>query len=90
MLPRWADDQIWARVAGLGRLTQRRAPTGVLLERLDTGDTERVSKGDDAVVVRGMPGEIALYLMGRQRASRAELLGSPAATSLFTAHLGGS
>jgi uncharacterized protein (TIGR03085 family) len=90
MLPRWADDQIWAKVVGLGRLTQRRAPTGVLLERRDTGETRRVSKGDDAAVVRGMPGEIALYLMGRQRASRAELLGSPTATSLFTARLGGS
>jgi uncharacterized protein (TIGR03085 family) len=89
-LPGWANDQIWAKVVGLGKLTQRRAPTGVVLERADTGDSVRVSKGDDAVVVRGLPGEVALYLAGRQRASRAELLGSPAATSAFTDHLSGS
>jgi uncharacterized protein (TIGR03085 family) len=90
VLPRWADDQIWVRVIGLGKLTQRRAPTGVVLERADTGDTARVSKGDDAVVVRGLPGEVALYLSGRQRASRAELVGSAAATSAFSDHLRGS
>jgi uncharacterized protein (TIGR03085 family) len=89
VLPRWAEDQIWARTLGVAKLTSRRAPTGVVLERSDTGSSERVSKGAEPVAVRGLPSEIALYLSGRQASSRVELLGPPAAVMAYTAHAGG-
>jgi uncharacterized protein (TIGR03085 family) len=87
-LPRWAEDQIWARVIGVAKLTSRRGPTGVILERSDTAATARVSKGD-AVTIGGLPSEIALYLSGRRASSRAELRGSAADVAAYTAHVGG-
>jgi uncharacterized protein (TIGR03085 family) len=84
-LPRWAEDQIWARCVRFAKLTQRRAATGVVIERSDGPQTERVSKGDDAVTVRGLPSEIALYVSGRRAASRVELLGSALAVAAYTA-----
>jgi uncharacterized protein (TIGR03085 family) len=87
-LPRWAEDQIWARALGVAKLTTRRGPTGVILERTDTAASARVSKGD-AVTIRGLPSEITLYLSGRRASSRAELRGSPADVAAYTAHAGG-
>jgi uncharacterized protein (TIGR03085 family) len=87
-LPGWAEDQIWARTIGVAKLTSRRAPTGVVLERSDTGASAQVSKGD-AVTIRGLPSEITLYLSGRRASSRAELHGAAADVSAYTAHVGG-
>jgi uncharacterized protein (TIGR03085 family) len=89
VLPRWAEDQIWARTLGFAKLGARRVPTGVVLERSDTAATEQVSKGAEVVVVRGLPSEITLYLSGRQASSRVELLGPPAAVAAYTAHADG-
>jgi uncharacterized protein (TIGR03085 family) len=75
VLPRWAQDEIWARTVGGAKMTQWRAPTAVVLERSDAEGSAQVSKGDQAVVVRGLPSEITLYLSGRRDASRVELLG---------------
>jgi uncharacterized protein (TIGR03085 family) len=87
-LPTWAEDQIWGRTIGIAKLTTRRGPTGVILERSDTAASARVSQGG-AVTIRGLPSEITLYLSGRQAASRAELLGSAAQVAAYTAHAGG-
>jgi uncharacterized protein (TIGR03085 family) len=87
-LPSWAEDQIWARTIGIAKLTSRRSPTGVILERSDTGASARVSKGV-AVTIRGLPSELALYLSGRRASSRAEVLGSAADVAAYTAHVAG-
>jgi uncharacterized protein (TIGR03085 family) len=85
-LPRWAEDQIWGRTLGFAKLTARRAPTGVVLQRSDTGRADRASTGDESVTVRGLPSEIALHLSGRAASSRVELLGPSPAVAAYTAY----
>jgi uncharacterized protein (TIGR03085 family) len=75
VLPTWAEDQLWARTVGFAKLTWRRKPTALVLERSDTGDQAHISKGEDVVVLRGLPSEISLYLSGRQAVARLDVTG---------------
>ncbi len=72
------EDELWKRVAGGSKLTLRRAPVGVVLERPD-GTSVTAKSGDPSVVVSGPAGEIALFISGRKGASRVELRGEPEA-----------
>ncbi len=83
-LPSWAQDQIWARVVGFAKLSLRRAPTALVLERSDTAQRASVSTGDVEVTVHGPPSEIALWVTGRRSATLVELTGEPAAVAAYT------
>jgi uncharacterized protein (TIGR03085 family) len=82
VLPPWAEDQMWNRVAGLASLVSRRKKAVVVFERSDTGKQSRMSKAAD-VVVRGLPSEIALHASGRGHVSRVEILGTPSAVTRY-------
>ncbi len=71
-LPRWAEDQLWARTLGFAKLAWRRKPTGLVLERTDTGERAQASKGVGETVLRGLPGEISLYISGRPTVARVD------------------
>jgi len=68
----------------MGRLLVRRAPCGVVL-RTDGGDgagggaAVTARRGSPAVEVVGAPGELVLFVYGRQAHARVELIG-PAAS----------
>ncbi|MGH3446077.1 MAG: TIGR03085 family metal-binding protein [Nocardioidaceae bacterium] len=74
-LPPWAEDQLWSRLRYLARGSMRTAPIGVQLERSDNGERARVAKRANAVVVRGLPSELALYASGRSDVADVELHG---------------
>lgn len=67
--PRMLDveltEALWKRTAGMARLTGRRAPAGVVLRRGD-GQTAVAHKGTPVVTVTGEPGELVLFMAGRQ------------------------
>lgn len=83
-LPTWAQDQLWNGVVGFSRMALRRSPVSVRLERTDNGAAKQIGKGDDPVVVRGLPGELALYLFGRREVADVELSGPDEALAAFT------
>ncbi|MBQ1073045.1 TIGR03085 family protein [Micromonospora sp. C31] len=68
---------LWKRCAGLARLALRRFPADVLVQAPGYGELH-VGRGGDSVRVAGAPGELALFLSGRQRVSRMQIDG-PAA-----------
>jgi uncharacterized protein (TIGR03085 family) len=82
------DDALAARLRPMSRLLARRAPCGVQVAL--TGRQPFLAKrGDDLVTVAGTPGEVTLFLYGRQAHARVDLVGPPAAaTVLGTAELG--
>ena len=67
---------LWATTRGVGRLTLRDTG-GVVLERTDTQQRHTARAGADPVVVRGQPGELCLFVSGRQDHARVELDGPP-------------
>ncbi len=79
---------LWARLALMARLVRRRVPVGVSLEAPGFGRVE-VREGDPHVTVSGPPGELVLFVSGRQRVARVEVSGpSDAAAVLTAARLG--
>lgn len=73
------------RVAGKGLV--RRASVGVIVERSDREGPEAravLGNGPDPVVVRGLPGELVLFVYGRRPQARVELQGSPASVATLT------
>jgi uncharacterized protein (TIGR03085 family) len=72
-LPRWAEDQLWTKVLGFAKLSWRRKPTGLVLERSDTGERIQASTGAGDLVLRGLPSEICLYISGRPEVARLEV-----------------
>ncbi len=75
---------LWARSRALARLVRRRLPVGVTLVAPGFGQVE-VRRGDPHVTVSGPPGEIILYLTGRQRAAQVEVSGPPDAVARLAA-----
>jgi uncharacterized protein (TIGR03085 family) len=65
---------LWALVPGSARLALRRFPAGVRIEAPGYGQG-RAGRGEPVVTVTGDPGELALFLSGRQRAARVEVTG---------------
>ena len=57
----------------------RHAPVPVTLRRSDAPDESIARKGDDPVVVSGLPSELCLYVYGRQQVADYELEGDPEA-----------
>ncbi len=95
-VPGWAprpldpkfERAIWSRVKLMARTLRSKSPVGVTLRAPDAG--EIVAKpGQPHVTVTGAPGELLLFVFGRQEAARVEIAGEPeAAAQLRAAKLG--
>lgn len=80
---------LWRRVTGVARLALRRFPAAVVVEAPGYGEV-RSGAGGEEVRVSGDPGELAIFLTGRQRAARVDLTGPADLTGrLATTRLGG-
>ncbi|MEP6695672.1 MAG: TIGR03085 family metal-binding protein [Pseudonocardiales bacterium] len=71
------EDVLWGRVASRLIPLSTSAPTGVLLQRADTGEVHRARPGASTVTVVGLPGELLLFGFGRQQVAQVELQGAP-------------
>ncbi|QKV95521.1 TIGR03085 family protein [Streptomyces sp. NA02950] len=86
--PDWAPREVdpvfanvlWSRVERAARVFGRRSPVGLVLRRPD-GRTAVAHRGTPVVTVTGEPGELALFLYGRQDAARVELDGDKEAVA---------
>ena len=70
-------DLIWKLGRGSGRLMARRIGRPFRIRRSDTGAEATLSSGDDAVVVSGPPGEVVLFLFGRDQVRDLDFEGPP-------------
>lgn len=87
-LPTGLHAALWKRVAPLGRLALRRFPANLLVQAPGHGEF-RCGRGGESLRVVGVPGELTLFLSGRQRAARVQLDGPVTlADRLRTAPLG--
>ncbi|MEG3636886.1 TIGR03085 family metal-binding protein [Micromonospora palythoicola] len=87
-LPVGLERALWRRLSALGRLALRRFPAQVLVQAPGHGEVA-TGRGGEPLRLVGTPGELALFLSGRQRAARVQLDGPPAlADRLRTASLG--
>ncbi|MFF4170355.1 TIGR03085 family metal-binding protein [Streptomyces sp. NPDC001744] len=71
-------DVLWSRLERSARLLGRKAPAGLVLRRPD-GQTVVARKGTPVVTASGEPGELTMYLYGRQSAAKVALEGEPEA-----------
>ena len=69
---------LWSRVRFAARVARRAAPGGLLLECPGFGQVT-VRPGEPGVTAQGDPGELLLFVSGRQPAARVELDGEPEA-----------
>ncbi|MGP3981349.1 TIGR03085 family metal-binding protein [Streptomyces sp. KR80] len=67
-------DALWSRLEKAARLLGRKSPVGLVLRRPD-GRTAVARGGTPVVTVTGEPGELTLFLFGRQSVARVELDG---------------
>ena len=85
------EGALWGQLGTMAKLFLRKAPTGVVL--VSPGHGRLAAKGPTGpgtVVVTGTPGELTLYVSGRQRVATVETEGPAAAVSaLDAASLGG-
>lgn len=70
--PRDLDERtqkrLWKALRSSGKASLRKAPTGVVLERSDTGERAELRPGEPRVVVRGLPAELLMFVSGRAEA----------------------
>lgn len=67
-------DVLWSRIERMARLLGRKAPVGLVVRRPD-GQTAVAHRGTPVVTVTGEPGELTLFLFGRQRVADVHLDG---------------
>ncbi|MFF6774977.1 TIGR03085 family metal-binding protein [Streptomyces sp. NPDC012637] len=67
-------DALWSRLEKSARLLGRKAPVGLVLRRPD-GRTVVAHRGTPVVTVSGEPGELIMFLFGRQDAAKVALDG---------------
>jgi uncharacterized protein (TIGR03085 family) len=67
---------LWTPVRTMARFALRRFPATVVLRAAGYGE-RAVGAGGDRVEVTGSPGELAMFLSGRQRAAQVEVEGPP-------------
>lgn len=72
------SDALWSRLERTARLLGRKAPVGLVLRRPD-GQTVVAHKGAPVVTASGEPGELTMYLYGRQDSAKVALDGEPQA-----------
>ncbi|KIF70335.1 hypothetical protein HY68_19985 [Streptomyces sp. AcH 505] len=87
-LDRVFADSLWSRLEKGARLMGRKSPVGLVL-RLADGRTAVAHRGTPVVTATGEPGELTLFLSGRQSSADVELEGDKdAVTRLLEAKLG--
>jgi uncharacterized protein (TIGR03085 family) len=87
-LPATMERALWTRARTLARFALRRFRAAVVLQSPGYGESE-AGAGGDRVRVIGPPGELILFLSGRQRAARVQVDGPPeTANRLRSAKLG--
>ncbi|MFE9652150.1 TIGR03085 family metal-binding protein [Micromonospora sp. NPDC006431] len=87
-LPAGFQAVLWKRAAGMARLALRRFPADLLVQAPGFGE-RTAGRGGDRLRVVGAPGELVLFLSGRQRVARVQVDGpSAAAERLRAASLG--
>jgi uncharacterized protein (TIGR03085 family) len=87
-LPREQQEALWLRAKGVARLALRRVRAAVRVQAPGYGETKAGSGGDQVRLV-GAPGELAIFLSGRQRAARVQVDAPPElAAFLRSAKLG--
>ena len=87
-LPAGLQAVLWKRAAVLARVALRRFPADLLVQAPGFGEVT-VGRGGDRLRLVGAPGELALFLSGRQRVARVQVDGSAAsAERLRAASLG--
>ncbi|WP_052865877.1 TIGR03085 family metal-binding protein [Streptomyces niger] len=73
-------DALWSRIERMARVLGRKSPVGLVLRRPD-GRTAVAHRGTPVVTVTGEPGELTLFLFGRQDATKVELDGDKEAVA---------
>src|SRR5262249_51039015 len=70
------DEALWRNVRrGRWFLARRLRGAGLELQWAGTGKTVRARRGEPAARIAGAPGELLLYLFGRQQAAQVEVSG---------------
>ena len=84
------DEALWGNVSGAPWFLARRlSGAGLELAWVGTAKTVRARRGEPTVRIAGSPGELLLYLFGRQDAAHVDLSGPPAAVeAVRRAHFG--
>jgi uncharacterized protein (TIGR03085 family) len=84
------DAALWRNVRRGGRyLTRRLRDAGLDIEWPGTGEQTSVRSGEPRARLSGPPGELLLYVFGRQPVAQVEVTGSPdAVAAVRRAHLG--
>ncbi|MFB7516080.1 TIGR03085 family metal-binding protein [Streptomyces sp. NPDC056144] len=72
------SDALWSRLEKMARLMGRKAPVGLVLRR-PNGQTAVAHRGTPVVTASGEPGELMMYLYGRQDVAKVALDGEPEA-----------
>lgn len=87
-LPTGLQGTLWKRIGPLARLSLRRFPARLLVQAPGYGEFA-AGRGGESVRLVGVPGELVLFLSGRQRVARVQIDGPPAvAARLRDADLG--
>ena len=87
-LTREQQEALWGRAKGVARLALRKVRAAVHIQAPGYGETTAGSGGEKVRLV-GAPGELTIFLTGRQRASRVQVDGAPElAAYLRSANLG--
>ncbi|MCT4355191.1 TIGR03085 family metal-binding protein [Streptomyces sp. Je 1-79] len=68
------SDALWSRLEKGAKLLGRRAPVGLVLRR-PNGQTAVAHRGTPVVTVSGDPGELTMFVFGRQDQAKVELDG---------------
>ncbi len=77
------EEWMWRRLKLLARAWFRRAPVGVVLERLGSADADgqpetiRATGGSSIVTLIGQPSELMVYAHGRTGVAEVKLVGEP-------------
>jgi uncharacterized protein (TIGR03085 family) len=84
------DAALWVNVRRGGRYLSRRLHgCGLEIEWAGTGEPVMVRPGSPTARISGMPGELLLYVFGRQAAAQVEVSGPPeAVAALHRTHFG--
>jgi uncharacterized protein (TIGR03085 family) len=83
-LDRRVQDALWKAIRVAGKGLVRSASVGVTLERTDTSERAALKEAPTAVVVRGLPAELVMFVYGRQDHARVELDGAPSDVAALT------
>lgn len=79
-----AEDALWNAIRMAGKGLVRSAAVGVTLERSDTAERAVLKSAGPAVIVRGLPSELVLFVYGRQPQARVDLDGAAADVAALT------